>query len=491
MSLDQLQKNAVVRDVKTLLSGVEHSVYGNISDMCINRIEYDSRHVTSGDMFVCVRGTFQDGHKYAHAAVDKGAVVLVVEEKLGLDVPQIIVPNSRIAMAQIAAAYYGNPAKDLRIVGITGTNGKTTTTYMLKAIGESAGLKIGLIGTIKNMIGSKVVPADRTTPESVELQELLALMRDSGVDLVIMEVSSHSLDQHRVYGLHFEVAEFTNLTQDHLDYHKTFDNYIECKKMLFSMCDKAVINIDDQYAEEIKREINYPVVTFGISNNADIYAKGIDINPQGVSFSMHRGKESTPLHVPIPGLFNVYNALGSAAVAEELGIDRESIKNGLYNMLSVSGRLEPLNTYGRDFSVLLDYAHAPDAMENILKTVRGFARGRIVTLFGCGGDRDKAKRPIMGEIAGRLSDFLIVTSDNPRSENPSAIINMIMEGVRKSGSEHIIIENRLEAIKYALANAKKDDVIILAGKGHENYQEINGIKHHFDEKEIVDELLRS
>ena len=375
------------------------------------------------------------------------------------------------------------------MIGVTGTNGKTSTTYMLKAIAERMGKKVGLIGTIRNMIGDIIIDTERTTPESVDLQRILRQMKDEKVDVVIMEVSSHSLDQKRVHGIEYDVGEFTNLTQDHLDYHKTFENYFNAKKLLSKQSRMAVINKDDPYANRMMEGLDIPVMTFGIREKADVTASEIDITTRGVQFDFNYKNITSRFNVPIPGLFSVFNAIGAATVALSLGWNLDSIKYGLEHMMSVSGRLEPLPTGKNEFTVLLDYAHTPDALENVLKTVKGFATGRIVTLFGCGGDRDHAKRPIMGEIAGRFSDFAIVTSDNPRTENPMDIINSIVEGVKKSGCEYVVIENRREAIEYALKNARKNDVIILAGKGHENYQEINGGKHHFDEKEIVAEIL--
>ena len=465
----------------------EHTLVGE--DREIANIEYDSRKVHEGDLFCCVTGTFSDGHEYAPMAKELGAAALVVEHKLDIDLPQLIVPNTRIAMAEMAAAYYGYPSREMKMIGVTGTNGKTSTTYMIKSIAEEAGLKVGLIGTIRNMIGDIIIDTERTTPESVDLQRILRQMKDEKVDVVIMEVSSHSLDQKRVHGIEYDVGEFTNLTQDHLDYHKTFENYFNAKKLLFKQSRMAVINKDDPYANRMMEGLDIPVMTFGIREKADVTASEIDITTRGVQFDFNYKNITSRFNVPIPGLFSVFNAIGAATVALSLGWNLDSIKYGLEHMMSVSGRLEPLPTGKNEFTVLLDYAHTPDALENVLKTVKGFATGRIVTLFGCGGDRDHAKRPIMGEIAGRFSDFAIVTSDNPRTENPMDIINSIVEGVKKSGCEYVVIENRREAIEYALKNARKNDVIILAGKGHENYQEINGGKHHFDEKEIVAEIL--
>lgn len=464
-----------------------HELIGR--DVEVKELIYNSRKVEEGDVFCCIVGTFADGHKYAQQAVDAGAAALVVERKLDIDVPQILVEDTRIAMAEMAAAYYGYPSREMQMIGVTGTNGKTSTTYMLKAIAERMGKKVGLIGTIRNMIGDIIIDTERTTPESVDLQRILRQMKDEKVDVVIMEVSSHSLDQKRVHGIEYDVGEFTNLTQDHLDYHKTFENYFNAKKLLFKQSRMAVINKDDPYADRMMEGLDIPVMTFGIREKADVTASEIDITTRGVQFDFNYKNITSRFNVPIPGLFSVFNAIGAATVALSLGWNLDSIKYGLEHMMSVSGRLEPLPTGKNEFTVLLDYAHTPDALENVLKTVRGFATGRIVTLFGCGGDRDHAKRPIMGEIAGRFSDFAIVTSDNPRTENPMDIINSIVEGVKKSGCEYVVIENRREAIEYALKNARKNDVIILAGKGHENYQEINGGKHHFDEKEIVAEIL--
>ena len=470
-----------------LAKATAHTLIGE--DVEVKELRYNSRKVEKGDVFCCVVGTFADGHKYAAQAVEAGAAALVVERQLDLDVPQVLVENTRIAMAEMAAAYYGNPADEMVMVGITGTNGKTSTSYMLKSIAERMGKKVGLIGTIRNMIGDIIIDTERTTPESVDLQRILRQMKDEKVDVVIMEVSSHSLDQKRVHGITYDVGCFTNLTQDHLDYHKTFENYFAAKRLLFAQCEKAVINLDDSYAADMVAGVDIPVLTVGVREKADVTASEIDITTRGVQFDFNYRNVTSRFNVPIPGLFSVFNAMSAAGIALSLGWTLDSIKYGLEHMVSVSGRLEPLPTGKNEFTVLLDYAHTPDALENLLKTVRGFATGRVVTLFGCGGDRDHAKRPIMGEIAGRFSDFAIVTSDNPRSENPMEIIASVEDGVKKSGCEYVVIENRRDAIEYALKNANKNDVIILAGKGHENYQEINGGKQPFDEKEIVAEIL--
>lgn len=469
-----------------LANATEHTLIGE--DREIANIEYDSRKVHEGDLFCCVTGTFMDGHDYAPMAKELGAAALMVERRLDIDLPQLVVPNTRIAMAEMAAAYYGYPSREMKMVGITGTNGKTSTTYMIKSIAEEAGLKVGLIGTIHNLIGDRIVETERTTPASVDLQKLLREMKDSNVDMVVMEVSSHALDQARVHGVEFDIGVFTNLTQDHLDYHKTFENYLAAKKKLFMQSKTAIVNADDPHFEAITEGLKIPLATFGVREKADFFANDIEITTAGAQFTMHTPKGDINTKISIPGLFSVFNALGAAAVCTLMGIDSENIRMGLAKLSSVSGRLEPLPTNG-GYSVLLDYAHTPDALENVLRTVRGFAKGRVVTLFGCGGNRDKAKRSIMGEIAGRYSDYLVVTSDNPRDEEPMSIINSVLEGVNKSGCPHTVIEDRRAAIKYALQNAKKDDIILLAGKGHENYQEIGGGKRHFDEKEIVAEIV--
>ena len=476
--------------LRELLNGLDILETNAELDSDIREVRYDSRLVESGDLFIAVTGAETDGHKYIPMAREKGAACVLCERAPEDAAPFVRVADSRRALAVVGGNRFDHPAREMTMIGITGTSGKTTSTYLIKSILEQkAGAKVGLIGTIQNMIGDRVLHTERTTPESVDLQRILRQMKDEKVDVVIMEVSSHSLDQKRVHGIEYDVGEFTNLTQDHLDYHKTFENYFNAKKLLFKQSRMAVINKDDPYANRMMEGLDIPVMTFGIREKADVTASEIDITTRGVQFDFNYKNITSRFNVPIPGLFSVFNAIGAATVALSLGWNLDSIKYGLEHMMSVSGRLEPLPTGKNEFTVLLDYAHTPDALENVLKTVKGFATGRIVTLFGCGGDRDHAKRPIMGEIAGRFSDFAIVTSDNPRTENPMDIINSIVEGVKKSGCEYVVIENRREAIEYALKNARKNDVIILAGKGHENYQEINGGKHHFDEKEIVAEIL--
>ena len=459
-------------------------------DAEISSITYDSRKVESGSLFCCLVGLVSDGHTFAGQAVDKGAAALIVEHRLPYNIPQLVVEDSRKAMALAAACFYGHPEKEMLMLGVTGTNGKTSTTYMVKSIAEQAGKKVGLIGTIQNMIGDEVIETGRTTPESADLFALLRQMADEKVDLVIMEVSSHALVQDRVYGIQYQVALFTNLTQDHLDYHKTFDNYLSAKKLLFSQCDIAVINHDDPHAEKIMEGLECPIYTTGIHTPASYNASEIDIQTSGVRFLLPTPKGESLIRLHISGLFAIYNAMGAAAMMQQAGFSLEQIVSGLEALKGVAGRLQAVNTNGKPFSVYVDYAHTPDALENVLTTVRAFAKARVLSLFGCGGDRDRAKRPLMGEIGGRHSDYVIITSDNPRSEEPESIVKAIEEGVKKSGAPYTVIVNRREAIAYALSILEENDILVIAGKGHENYQEINGVKHHFDDKEIVEELLR-
>lgn len=459
------------------------------SDVDVASIEYDSRRVSAGCMFCCIVGQLFDGHDFAEGAAQKGASALLVERQLPIDLPQIVVKNARKAMAEMAAAFYGYPQREMQILGVTGTNGKTTSTYMVKAIAEQAGKKVGIIGTIRNMIGGESLHTERTTPESVDLFRLLRTMADARVDLVVMEVSSHALEQFRVHGIKFDVALFTNLTQDHLDYHKSFENYLQAKKTLFLNAKKAVVNVDDPYSDRIMEGLTIPILTFGIRDRADISATDIDITPLGVRFDLHTPEGEVLMNLAIPGLFSVFNAMGAVGMAQSAGIKLSCIKDGLESVTSVSGRLESIKT-NRGFSAFVDYAHTPDALENVLKTAREFAKGRVICVFGCGGDRDRAKRPIMGEIAGRFSEYAVITSDNPRTEDPMSIIESIEEGMKRSGTKYTVIENRREAIRHALQLAEENDVIMIAGKGHENYQEINGTKYHFDDKEIVEELLK-
>ncbi len=472
-----------------LLKDVKCTIYGD-ADIEINGIYNDSRNVKPGGLFFCIQGYKTDGHKYAPTAVVNGAACLVVTHLLELECTQILVEDDRLAMAEISANFYGRPSEKICLVGITGTNGKTSTTYMLKSIFEKMGHKVGLIGTIENLIGDEHIHTERTTPESIDLQKLLAEMVDKGCNDVIMEVSSHSLVLKRVAGLSFSAAVFTNLTQDHLDFHETMEAYAEAKAMLFTMSDNAVINTDDPYSEIMLKSVKGNAATIGVDNKADLIAENVDITPFGCSYDAVSPKYGdTKIEIGIPGKFTVYNTLGAVAVCKMLGVEDKYITEGLKSLESVAGRFQRLDTRGGDYSIILDYCHTPDSLESTLNTVKGFARGRVVSIFGCGGNRDKTKRPIMGEISGRVANFSVVTSDNPRYEDPEDIIDMIIPGLEESGGEYIRIENRRDAIKYAIEHARKDDIIVLCGKGHEDYQEICGVKHPFDEKVIVSEIL--
>ncbi|MBR4081466.1 MAG: UDP-N-acetylmuramoyl-L-alanyl-D-glutamate--2,6-diaminopimelate ligase [Clostridia bacterium] len=456
------------------------------------QITSNSREKVENGLFFCISGARFDAHNFAPQAVGNGCIALVVERFLPeLDVPQVLVSNGRAAMSRMAAAFYGHPAREMKLVGVTGTKGKTTATSMLKAICEQAGYKCGLIGTTGNMIGQKRMNSNYTTPDPIELQATLRAMADEGVEIVSMEVSAHAIDMHRLDGMVFEVGCYTNLSQDHLDYFHTMDNYFETKKRFFTsgMVRNATFNADEETTVRAMDGVTVPRMTYGICADADFYARDIEISEDGVSFEMQLHKmSSVNVNLHMTGMFNVYNALAAASCAMILGVSAEDIRLGLESMLSVPGRIEMLPT-GTPYRVILDYAHSPDALENILKTVRQFAKGRVIALFGCGGDRDQGKRPIMGEIGGRLADLCILTSDNPRSEDPMAILAAVEEGIKSTGKPYEMIENRREAIRRALTVAREGDVIILAGKGHETYQEIQGVKHPFDEKIVVQELL--
>ena len=466
-----------------LLGELLQDVKPEYSKTEIKGVTSDSREVKDGYAFVCINGVGADGHDFANDAVLKGASVIIAEKDLGLH-NQIIVSNTRKVYADMCAAWFGFPAKKLRLIGVTGTNGKTSVTYMLKSIIEKAGYKTGLIGTIQNMIGDKVVDSKNTTPGAYQLNELFYEMVKSGCKYCVMEVSSHALDQYRVGGIHFDTALFTNLTQDHLDYHKTMENYFSAKKKLFSMCKTAVINIDDKYGKELASQVKCDVVTCSVGDNADFSARSIKYRPDSVEYELLYGGKLTHIKVLTGGEFSVYNSLLSAAAAVKTGIDISYVQSALSEMQGVKGRAESVFT-GKDFSVIIDYAHTPDGLKNILSTFAKCDKNRLILLFGCGGDRDKTKRPIMGNIAVRGADYVIVTSDNPRTEEPMSIINDILEGTKGYNTPVKVIENRIEAIQFAINMAKSGDIILLAGKGHETYQILKDRTVHLDEREIV------
>lgn len=478
-----------LKDLLAELPGVLET-RGNMV-MEIGALITDSREKNENGLFFCISGMRFDAHDFAGQAAENGCTALVVERFLELELPQVRVENVRSAMAYIAAAFYGHPEREIRMVGVSGTKGKTTTSYLMKAILEKAGFKTGLIGTTGNLIGDKHIKSNMTTPDPIDLHRCLRQMRDEGVEAVSMEVSAHAIDMRRLDGVAFEAACYTNFSQDHLDYFGTMENYFQTKKSFFlkGQVLNASLNADEETSEQIIDEIKIPYLTYGISAEADVFAREIEISENGVSFTIAlRGLEEMEVSMHLTGMFNVYNALAAASLAMIMGIDRTAIKEGLESVKAVPGRVEMLDTQ-TPYRVILDYAHSPDALENVLKTVRAFTKNRLIALFGCGGDRDHGKRPIMGQIVGRLADFSILTSDNPRTEDPDAILRSIEQGMKKTKGEYVVIENRREAIRYALEMGCEGDVIILAGKGNETYQDIMGVKRPFDEKVVVRELL--
>lgn len=473
-----------------VMKDIDYNIVKGDINVEIKGICYDSRNSKDGSMFVAIKGFKVDGTNFINDAIKLGANVIVLDQDITVsdDVTVVKVNDSRKALAKIAANYYGNPSKQLFLIGVTGTNGKTSVTYMIKSILESQNNKVGLIGTIHNMIGDKVFQSEHTTPESLDLQRYLRLMVDEGVKYVVMEVSSHSLALDRVDECDFDIAVFTNLTQDHLDFHKTMENYANAKAKLFRMAKTAcIINIDDDYSSLMIENSNAKVVTYGIKDYAYIMAKDIKNSLKGAKYKVQIEDKREDIVLKIPGLFSVYNSLAAISVAFILGIPLQSVKMSL-SKIQVKGRFEVLDI-DKPYYVVIDYAHTPDGIENLMKVFDEYEVGKKILLFGCGGDRDKGKRPIMGEIAGEYADYAIITSDNPRTEDPMTIINEIEEGIKKTNCPYTIIENRKEAIRYALSIAKENDVVILAGKGHETYQILKDKVIHFDEREIVRDIL--
>ncbi|MDR2514489.1 MAG: UDP-N-acetylmuramoyl-L-alanyl-D-glutamate--2,6-diaminopimelate ligase [Christensenellaceae bacterium] len=457
----------------------------------ITGLSYDSRKAGKGFLHFCLPGQKVDGHDFAAQAAENGAAALVVERRLPIGLPQVLVKDARKAMSYFAQAFYGHPAKDMICVGITGTKGKTTSSYLIASIAKAAGHKVGLVGTVVTRIGEEEEEASLTTPEAIELQALLARMRDAGCSFFVMEVSAHALAQERLAGMVFDAGLFTNLSQDHLDYFHTMENYKLAKKRFFSAeyIKRAIVNLDDDAGAEMT-DGKVPVTGFAVAGRAGVQAcaEDIEIQESGVSYTLRYKSLAAEIRMRFSGIFNVYNSLGAAVTCLELGVPMSAVRSGIQAVAVVPGRIEPLQT-STPYRVILDYAHSPAALENILETIRQFTQGRLICVFGCGGGRDKEKRPLMGGISGRLADYSILTSDNPRYEEPTEILSAIERGIAPTGGPYRVIENRREAIAEALKMGQKGDIIVLAGKGHETYQEVAGIKRPFDEKQVVAELL--
>ncbi len=469
-----------------LLKGVQILKTNVQMDMEISSVAYDSRKVEPGSLFVAITGFTADGNRFIPMALEKGAVVVVTAKEPEDTVPYVLVQSDRLALAQIGANYFGHPASSMKLIGVTGTNGKTSSTLLLKHVLETVlGAKVGLMGTMENMIGDESIPTERTTPESFELQALLAKMRDAGCTHAIMEVSSHAIALERVGGLRFAVAAFTNLTEDHLDFHKTMENYCDTKAELFARCEKAVANADDEWYSRICAKAKCDLLPVSVKGKTGLHAEDQALLSDGVRFTAVMGQQRVAVKLPIPGKFTVYNALTVLGMALQLGISLADAAKALESAKGVKGRVEVVPTPGKPYTVLIDYAHTPDGLENVLSSVRGYCQGRLIAVFGCGGDRDPIKRPIMGRIGARLADVAIITSDNPRTEEPAAIIEDIVKGIDSDKYKYEVIENRVQAIHRALDIGQKHDIIVLAGKGHETYQEICGVKHHLDEREVV------
>ncbi|MHB1652118.1 MAG: UDP-N-acetylmuramoyl-L-alanyl-D-glutamate--2,6-diaminopimelate ligase [Desulfitobacteriaceae bacterium] len=481
-----------VRPLGQLVVGIKDAASSGDMQTLITGIAMDSRAVEPGDLFVCVPGFKVDGHAFAEKAVAAGAAALVVERFLPLDIPQVKVVDSRKVLGPLASEIYGYPCKGMEVVGVTGTNGKTTVTYLVERIGLKQGWKVGLIGTLGAKIAGREIPGSRTTPEAVELQRLLAEMRSEGVKLVVMEVSSHALDLGRVNGCEFDAGIFTNLTQDHLDYHKTMEEYLRAKTLLFrglkgeKKSKLGIINGDDPAAGVLRQASVAPVITYGLQAGADYWAEKVEVRADGVRFQVKFHGYKQEIYFSTPGLFSVYNALAAFAWAVERGYEPQEVAEALAEIHGVPGRFESVRC-GQPFQVIVDYAHTPDGLENVLKTAREFTKGKLITVFGCGGNRDKGKRPIMGALATAWSDFTVVTSDNPRTEDPDQIIREILVGV--TGSQHLSMSDRREAIRQACQRALPEDTVLIAGKGHETYQIIGSEVHPFDDRKVAREIL--
>lgn len=477
-----------------LLKKLKYTCVKGTADVDITTVAYDSRRVERGSLFICIKGAVADGHRFAEAAVNKGASALVVEDDVTVpeNVTVIKVEDSRYALACISAEYFGNPADKLKVIGITGTKGKTTTTYLVKSILDSAGHKCGLVGTIETIIGDKVIKASNTTPESYVLQDYFKQMVDCGCDCVVMEVSSQGLMLHRTAGFTFEIGIFTNIEPDHIGphEHKDFNDYLHCKSLLFKQCRHGIVNIDDKHADYIINNASCDIVTYGFSEKADFRAANTKLvsgkGYLGIDYDL-QGKENMRVEIDLPGKFSVYNSLTAIAICSYFGIDSNTICDALKDA-KVKGRIEMIKV-SDDFTLMIDYAHNAMSLESLLTTLREYNPTRLVCLFGCGGDRSRDRRFSMGEVSGKLADLSVITSDNPRTEEPLAIIDDILVGIKKTTGKYTVIPDRRKAIEWVIHNGQPGDIIVLAGKGHEDYQEINGVKHHLDEREVIAQVL--
>ncbi len=485
-------------NLKNILDGIEGLKAKGELDLEIEGIESNSKKIEKGFLFVAIKGFTVDGHEFIGSAIENGAVAVVVDElcdlkalKIPSNVTLIVAKDTREFLALASANFYGNPSEKFKLIGITGTKGKTTTTFMIKEILEKAGKKVGLIGTIATYInGRKIADSDRTTPESLELQRMFADMVKEGVEYVVMEVSSQSLKLHRVDGCHFDYVAFTNFSEDHISEkeHPNMEDYLQSKLKLFKMCKTGFVNIDDLQGNKIPAMFPDSDITgYGIDNFGNFLAKDITITNSYVDFKAKIADRNERVKVDIPGRFTVYNALCAICVCRKIGIESQVMKEAL-EKIKVPGRSEMVENK-LEIPIMIDYAHSPESLQNILQAVKSYTRGRVISVFGCGGDRDTRKRPVMGEISGKIADYTIITSDNPRTENPESIVNEIEEGIKKTKGKYEVIVDRVEAITKAIQMANKTDIIVLAGKGHEPYQEINGVKHPFDERIIVNDII--
>lgn len=486
-------------ELKNILSTLEGLKVKGDLNIDISNIDSDSRNIKENGLFVAIKGFDVDGHNYIKEAIKRGAVAVIAsidaDKKLLKEIMDkvtlILAPDTRLALAICACNFYDNPSRKFKLVGITGTKGKTTTSFMVKRILEKAGKKVGLVGTIATYIGDeKLEDSDRTTPESIKLQQLFSKMARENCEVVIMEVSSQSLKLHRVAGCDFDIGVFTNFSEDHISAkeHPDMKDYFESKLKLFDMCKIGFVNSDDLQTAKIPRLLpDKNISTYGIDNYCNLLAKDITITNSFVDYKVKIGTRNERIKIDIPGRFSVYNSLAAIAITTKLGCGAEEIKEALLD-LKVPGRSELVENK-KELTIMIDYAHSPESLENILSAVKSYTKGRVISLFGCGGDRDSGKRPLMGEISGKIADFTIITSDNPRTEEPEKIVKQIEEGMKKTKGKYICIVDRIEAIKYAIKMANKNDIIVLAGKGHEPYQEINGVKHPFDERIIVNDII--